>query len=71
MIFEAACDGSDQLRYVATKDIEPLVRARRETSEAAYMAAEHGSTSPTQSPFGPRSSSRSFLNGLLGRFLQL
>ena len=31
-------DGTDQLRYVATDDIKPLVRARRETSEAEYMA---------------------------------
>lgn len=41
-IFEAACDGSNQLRYVATTDIEPLVRARRETSEAAYMGMMRG-----------------------------
>jgi NAD(P)-dependent dehydrogenase (short-subunit alcohol dehydrogenase family) len=38
VIFDAATDGSDRLRYVATKDIEPLVKARRETSEDAYMA---------------------------------
>jgi NAD(P)-dependent dehydrogenase (short-subunit alcohol dehydrogenase family) len=38
VIFEAATDGSDRLRYVATQDIEPLVRARRETSEDAYIA---------------------------------
>jgi hypothetical protein len=38
VISEAATDGSDQLRYVATKDIEPLVKARRETSEADYIA---------------------------------
>jgi len=38
VIFEAATDGSDRLRYVATKDIEPLVKARRETSEDAYLA---------------------------------
>jgi NAD(P)-dependent dehydrogenase (short-subunit alcohol dehydrogenase family) len=38
VIFEAASDGSDRLRYVATKDIEPLVKARRETSEAEYIA---------------------------------
>lgn len=37
VIFQAATDGSDQLRYVATEDIQPLVRARRETSEAAYL----------------------------------
>lgn len=37
VIFEAATDGTDRLRYVATDDIQPLVRARRETSEDAYM----------------------------------
>jgi NAD(P)-dependent dehydrogenase (short-subunit alcohol dehydrogenase family) len=38
VIFTAATDGSDQLRYVATDDIKPLVTARRETSEAQYIA---------------------------------
>ncbi|EYF07529.1 SDR family oxidoreductase [Chondromyces apiculatus] len=38
VIFRAATDGTDQLRYVATEDIQPLVKARRETSEEAYMA---------------------------------
>jgi NAD(P)-dependent dehydrogenase (short-subunit alcohol dehydrogenase family) len=37
VIFEAATDGSDRLRYVATEDIKPLVAARRETSEAEYI----------------------------------
>ncbi|WP_394778209.1 SDR family oxidoreductase [Undibacterium sp.] len=37
VIYDAATDGSDQLRYVATDDIRPLVKARRETSEADYM----------------------------------
>ena len=37
VIFTAATDGSDQLRYVATEDIKPLVKARRETSEGEYM----------------------------------
>lgn len=37
VILKVASDGSDRLRYVATKDIEPLVRARRETSEEAYI----------------------------------
>jgi NAD(P)-dependent dehydrogenase (short-subunit alcohol dehydrogenase family) len=37
VIFHAATDGSEQLRYVATQDIEPLIRARRETSEKAYI----------------------------------
>jgi NAD(P)-dependent dehydrogenase (short-subunit alcohol dehydrogenase family) len=37
VIFTAATDGTDQLRYVATEDIKPLVAARRETSEAEYL----------------------------------
>jgi NAD(P)-dependent dehydrogenase (short-subunit alcohol dehydrogenase family) len=37
VIYEAATDGSDRLRYVATDDILPLVKARRETSEQAYI----------------------------------
>jgi NAD(P)-dependent dehydrogenase (short-subunit alcohol dehydrogenase family) len=39
VIFEAASDGTDQLRYVATKDIVPLLKTRRETSEEQYMAS--------------------------------
>jgi NAD(P)-dependent dehydrogenase (short-subunit alcohol dehydrogenase family) len=38
VIFHAATDGSDRLRYVATPDILPLVEARRQTSEERYMA---------------------------------
>jgi NAD(P)-dependent dehydrogenase (short-subunit alcohol dehydrogenase family) len=38
VIFDAATDGSDQLRYVATDDIKPLIEKRRESSEAEYMA---------------------------------
>jgi NAD(P)-dependent dehydrogenase (short-subunit alcohol dehydrogenase family) len=38
VIYDAATDGSDQLRYVATDDIKTLVKARRETSEADYIA---------------------------------
>jgi NAD(P)-dependent dehydrogenase (short-subunit alcohol dehydrogenase family) len=37
VIFTAATDGTDQLRYVATDDILPLVKARRETSEQQYI----------------------------------
>jgi NAD(P)-dependent dehydrogenase (short-subunit alcohol dehydrogenase family) len=37
-IYTAVTDGRDQLRYVATDDIKPFVHARRETSEAQYMA---------------------------------
>ncbi len=38
VIFEAATDGTDRLRYVATPAIEPLVKAGRETREDNYMA---------------------------------
>ncbi len=38
VIWTAATDGSDRLRYVATEDIKLLVKARRETSEDAYIA---------------------------------
>ncbi|MCS0496801.1 SDR family oxidoreductase [Ancylobacter sp. MQZ15Z-1] len=38
VIYRAASDDSDRLRYVATEDIRPLVAARREGSEEAYMA---------------------------------
>lgn len=37
VIFEAATDGTDRLRYVATADIMALVKARRETSEDEYI----------------------------------
>jgi NAD(P)-dependent dehydrogenase (short-subunit alcohol dehydrogenase family) len=42
VIFTAATDGKDQLRYVATDDIKPLVAARRETSEAEYLRLMRG-----------------------------
>lgn len=38
VIYAAATDGTDRLRYVATDDIKPLVQARRETSEEHYAA---------------------------------
>jgi NAD(P)-dependent dehydrogenase (short-subunit alcohol dehydrogenase family) len=38
VIYAAATDGTDRLRYVATEDIRPLVKARRETSEDEYIA---------------------------------
>jgi NAD(P)-dependent dehydrogenase (short-subunit alcohol dehydrogenase family) len=38
VILEAASDGTDRLRYVATEDIAPLVKARRETSEGEYIS---------------------------------
>ena len=47
VIFEAATDGTRQLRYVATTDILPLVKARRETSEAEYMSMMRGQFAQT------------------------
>lgn len=38
VIFTAATDNSDRLRYVATDGIKPWVAARRETSEDDYIA---------------------------------
>jgi NAD(P)-dependent dehydrogenase (short-subunit alcohol dehydrogenase family) len=37
IIYQATTDSSDQLRYVATSAIVPLVEARRQTSEREYM----------------------------------
>jgi hypothetical protein len=44
VIYEAASDGTDRLRYVATA---PLVRARRETSEDDYIALMRATFTPT------------------------
>jgi NAD(P)-dependent dehydrogenase (short-subunit alcohol dehydrogenase family) len=41
-IFDAATDETDQLRYLPTENIRPLVTARRETSEKDYMALTLG-----------------------------
>lgn len=41
-IFEAASDGSDRLRYAPTADIQPILNARRGSSEAAYQAFMRG-----------------------------
>ncbi len=46
VIFEAATDGTDQLRYLATADIAPLVKSRRETSEKEYIAFMRARFSP-------------------------
>ncbi|MDI1479390.1 SDR family oxidoreductase [Polyangium sp. y55x31] len=46
VIFEAATDGTDRLRYLATKDITPLVEARRQTSEEAYIEMMRSRFSP-------------------------
>lgn len=37
VIYQAATDGTNQLRYVATDDIKPLITMRRERSEGEYM----------------------------------
>lgn len=41
-IFEAATDGTDQLRYAPTNDIAPLLSARRGSSEDEYRALTRG-----------------------------
>ena len=46
VIFQAATDPSNRLRYVATDDILPLVQARRESSEEAYMAFMRARVTP-------------------------
>lgn len=46
VIYGAATDGTDRLRYVGTEDIKPLVKARRETSEEDYIAIMHDRFSP-------------------------
>jgi NAD(P)-dependent dehydrogenase (short-subunit alcohol dehydrogenase family) len=48
VIFRAATDGTDQLRYVATQDILPLVKARRETSEPEYITLMRSRFHPKQ-----------------------
>ncbi|WP_219220188.1 SDR family oxidoreductase [Variovorax boronicumulans] len=47
VIYEATSDGTDRLRYVATEDIAPLVRARRESSEDDYIALMRTTFTPT------------------------
>ncbi|MEB2848074.1 SDR family oxidoreductase [Endobacterium cereale] len=37
VIYRAATDGTDQLRYVATDDIRPFIEKRRGSSEEEYM----------------------------------
>jgi NAD(P)-dependent dehydrogenase (short-subunit alcohol dehydrogenase family) len=41
-IFAAATDASDRLRYAPTADIQPILRARRESSEEHYQALVRG-----------------------------
>lgn len=37
VIYQASIDDSEQLRYVATEDIKPLLQARRESCESDYI----------------------------------
>jgi NAD(P)-dependent dehydrogenase (short-subunit alcohol dehydrogenase family) len=46
VIYAAATDGTATLRYVATADIEALVKVRRETSEAEYAAVMQARFAP-------------------------
>ena len=46
VIHEACVDETPRLRWVATQNIEPLVRARRETSEEQYMALMRAAVTP-------------------------
>jgi NAD(P)-dependent dehydrogenase (short-subunit alcohol dehydrogenase family) len=46
VIFTAATDQTEQLRYVATDNIKPWVAARRETSEAEYVAFMRARVAP-------------------------
>jgi hypothetical protein len=46
VIYDAATEGTDRLRYVATEDIKPLVKARRESSEEDYIAFMRARSAP-------------------------
>ncbi|HTJ82868.1 MAG TPA: SDR family oxidoreductase [Polyangiaceae bacterium] len=46
VIYAATLDRTDRLRWVATSDIEPLVHARRGTSEEEYLAFMRARVSP-------------------------
>jgi hypothetical protein len=37
VIYEAATDGTDRLRYLVGEDMMPLINARRQMSEEAYV----------------------------------
>jgi len=41
-IVEAATDGTDRLRYAPTADIQPILKARRGSSEEQYQALVRG-----------------------------
>jgi len=46
VIFAAATDGTDRLRYIATEEIKPLIAMRRETSEDEYIGFMRGRFMP-------------------------
>ena len=48
VIFGAATDGTSQLRYVATADIAPLIKPRRETSEQEYITFMKSRVTPKE-----------------------
>jgi NAD(P)-dependent dehydrogenase (short-subunit alcohol dehydrogenase family) len=50
VIFDATGDPSDRLRYVATKDIAPLVKLRQEAGEDEYMRAMRARFAPETTP---------------------
>lgn len=50
VIYRAATDGTNQLRYVATEDIKPMIAMRRGTSEAEYMAYMRERFAPPRHP---------------------
>lgn len=41
-VFEAVTDGTDRLRYAPTSDIQPILKARRSSSDAEYEAFVRG-----------------------------
>ncbi len=46
VLYQAATDGTDQLRYLGTPDIGPLLDLRRQTSEAEYIATMRSRFAP-------------------------
>jgi NAD(P)-dependent dehydrogenase (short-subunit alcohol dehydrogenase family) len=50
IIFDATGDPSERLRYVATKDIAPLVKLRQEAGEDEYMRAMRARFAPKTTP---------------------
>lgn len=50
VIYRASTDGTNQLRYVATEDIKPMIAMRRETSEAEYITYMRERFAPPSHP---------------------